>query len=196
MNNNKIIPVFFSCDDNFVKYTIISIHSIISNASKDNKYVIHILNTDISKEMKDIALGMANDNFEILFEDVTDYLKSISGKLPIRDYYSKTTYYRMFIAEMYPEYDKAIYIDSDTIVLGDIAELYKHELGDNYVGAANEQVMIQVDTYGEYVEKVLGIDRKNYFNAGLLLINCQQFRQNNVLDKFVELLYNCLLFFL
>ena len=65
MNNNKIIPVFFSCDDNFVKYTIISIHSIISNASKDNKYVIHILNTDISKEMKDIALGMANDNFEI-----------------------------------------------------------------------------------------------------------------------------------
>lgn len=190
MNNNKIIPVFFSCDDNFVKYTIISIHSIISNASKDNKYVIHILNTDISKEMKDIALGMANDNFEILFEDVTDYLKSISGKLPIRDYYSKTTYYRMFIAEMYPEYDKAIYIDSDTIVLGDIAELYKHELGDNYVGAANEQVMIQVDTYGEYVEKVLGIDRKNYFNAGLLLINCQQFRQNNVLDKFVELLYN------
>ena len=189
MNTNKRIPIFFACDDNFVKYTIVSIRSIMENASKDDKYVIHIMNTDICEEMKQVLFSIADDNFEIRFEDVTDYLKSISGKLPIRDYYSKTTYYRMFIAEMFPEYEKAIYIDSDTIVLGDISELYNHDLGDNYVGAANEQVMIQEDTYGEYVEKVLGIDRNHYFNAGLLLINCEAFRKNHVLDQFVELLH-------
>jgi lipopolysaccharide biosynthesis glycosyltransferase len=94
----------------------------------------------------------------------------------------------MFIAEMFPEYEKAIYIDSDTIVLGDIAQLYHKELGDNYVGAANEQVMIQTDVYGEYVEKVLGINRNQYFNAGLLLINCNAFRENKILEKFTELL--------
>ena len=188
--SKNIIPIFFSCDDNFVKYTIVSLKSIMENASKEYKYVIHILNTDISEKMKKIVLDMENDNFEILFEDVTDYLKSISGKLPIRDYYSKTTYYRMFIAEMYPEYDKAIYIDSDTIVLGDISELYNHDIGDKYVGAARDQVMVQTDVYGEYVEKVLGIDRNNYFNAGILLMNCEQFRNNKALDRFVELLYD------
>ena len=42
-------------------------------------------------------------------------------------------------------------------MLGDISELYLEELGDAYVGAAHEQVMIQVDTYGEYVEKVFSM---------------------------------------
>ena len=189
MNSNKIIPIFFACDDNFVKYTMVSMRSIMDNTSRDYKYVIHILNTNICDEMKKAVMDMAEENFEIRFEDVTDYLTSISDKLPIRDYYSKTTYFRMFIAEMFPEYEKAIYIDSDTIVNGDISELYLHDLKDNYVGAANEQVMIQENVYGEYVEKVLGIDRYHYFNAGLLLINCEQFRKNHVLDQFVDLLH-------
>lgn len=189
MRRNNIIPIFFACDDNFVKYTMVSMRSIMDNASKDYQYVIHILNTNICDEMKKAVKDMENDNFTIRFEDVTDYLTSISDKLPLRDYYSKTTYFRMFIAEMFPEYEKAIYIDSDTVVPGDISELYFHDLKDNYVGAANEQVMIQENVYGEYVEKVLGIDRYHYFNAGLLLINCEQFRENHVLDQFVDLLH-------
>lgn len=189
MRRNNIIPIFFACDDNFVKYTMVSMRSIMDNASKNYQYVIHILNTNICDEMKKAVKDMENDNFTIRFEDVTDYLTSISDKLPLRDYYSKTTYFRMFIAEMFPEYEKAIYIDSDTVVPGDISELYFHDLKDNYVGAANEQVMIQENVYGEYVEKVLGIDRYHYFNAGLLLINCEQFRENHVLDQFVDLLH-------
>lgn len=188
MSSKKIIPIFFACDNNFVKYTVVSVKSIMENASKDERYIIYILNTDIREDMQQKIKAMSNDNFEIRFENVMSYLESVSEKLPIRDYYSKTTYYRMFIAEMFPQYDKAIYIDSDTVVLGDIAELYHHELGDCYVGAAHEQVMIQVDTYGRYVEEVMGIDRNNYFNAGLLLINCEQFRQNKILEKFVKLL--------
>lgn len=189
MNSSKHIPIFYACDDNFVKYTIVSIRSMMEHASKDERYVIHIMNTDICQEMKEILFSMENDRFQIRFDDVSDYLKSIHQKLPIRDYYSKTTYFRMFIAEMFPEYDKAIYIDSDTIVLGDISELYHHELGDNYVGAATDQVMIQVDTYGTYVEKVIGIDRHHFFNAGVLLINCRQFREHSVLNQFIELLH-------
>ena len=185
---NKHIPIFYACDDNFVKFTMISMKSMMENASKDYEYVIHILYSDISDEMKQEVLNMKTDNFEVQFDDVTDYMKSINDKLPIRDYYTKTTYYRLFIAEMFKDYDKAIYIDSDTIVLGDISKLYSYELGDNYVGAANEQVMIQIDTYGEYVEKVLGINRHEFFNAGLLVINCEQFRKQKVLNQFVRLL--------
>lgn len=188
MDSKKIIPIFFACDDNFVKYTVVSIKSIMENASRDEKYIIHILHTDIREDMQGKIMAMSDDNFDIRFENVMNYLESVSEKLPIRDYYSKTTYYRMFIAEMFPEYDKAIYIDSDTVVLGDMAELYHHELGDNYVGAAHEQAMVQVDTYGRYVEEVMGIDRNNYFNAGLMVINCEQFRKNHILEKFVELL--------
>lgn len=183
------IPIFYACDDAFVKYTIVSLYSIIENASRNYRYLVHILHTEISEEMKQKVYELANDNFEIIFVDVTDYLRSISDKLPLRDYYSKTTYYRLFIAEMYPEITKAIYIDSDTVVQGDISKLYMINIQDAYVGACHEQVMIQVEEYGDYVEKVVGVSRYNFFNAGLLLINCEQFRLHFVLDKFVDYLH-------
>lgn len=189
MSNQNVIPIFYACDDNFVKYTVVSFQSMKEHASRDRKYCIHVLHTNISKEMQDVMYAMQDEQFQVCFDDVTEYLKSINDKLPLRDYYSKTTYFRLFIAEMFPEYDKAIYIDSDTVVLGDVAEVYAFELGENYVGAAREQVMIQTDVYGTYVEKVLGIDRNEYFNAGMLVINCRQFRAQHVLDQFVELLH-------
>ncbi len=187
--NNQPIQIFYACDDNFVKYTIVSLHSMQKNASKDYKYHVHILHTDISEEMKKIVLGMQDKNFEISFDDVTEYLTSISDKLPLRDYYSKTTYYRLFIAEMFPEYDKAIYVDSDTVVQGDISELYRINIDDAYVGACHEQAMLQEDVYGTYVEKVVGVPRYNFFNAGMLVINCDRFRIRFVLDKFIEYLH-------
>ena len=153
--DKPIIPIFYACDDAFVKYTIVSLHSMIKNASRERKYHVYVLHTSISAGMKKKLSKLANDSFEISFEDVTDYLHSIADKLPIRDYYSKTTYYRLFIAEMFPEYDKAIYIDSDTVVQGDISKLYAIDIGDNYVGGCHEQAMVQVDVYGTYVEKVM-----------------------------------------
>ena len=187
--DKQIIPVFYACDDNFVKYTIVSLRSMMANASREHVYHIYILHTEISEGMKQKVLEMANENFIISFENVTEYLESISDKLPIRDYYSKTTYYRLFIAEMFSDYDKAIYIDSDTVVQGDISELYHIDIKDAYVGACHEQAMVQVDEYGTYAERVVGVSRYNFFNAGMILINCHQFRIRFVLDKFIQYLH-------
>ena len=188
MTDKKIVPIFYACDDAFVKFTIISIRSMLENASPDRFYRFHILITDVSERSRRVAKELERENAEIIFEDVTSYLTAIEKKLPLRDYYSKTTYYRLFIADMFPQYDKAIYIDSDTVVLSDISELYDTDLKDNYVGAVTERVMTDIDVYGRYVEQVLGIDRYAYFNAGLLLLNCKQFRKNDLLKKFGDLL--------
>ena len=186
--SKETVPVFFACDDNFVKYTMVAITSLKANASRDRQYDIHILLIKISDVMKKKCLALADDTFRISFDDVTDYMKSISYKMPIRDYYSKTTYYRLFIAEMFPQYDKAIYIDSDLVVNGDISELYDIDITGCYVGATFEQVM-RVDIFAEYSEKALGISREDYFNAGVLLINCEMWRNEKVLDQFIKLLH-------
>ncbi len=189
MSDKPIVPVFFACDDNFVKFTIVAITSLKANADTEHFYDIHILYTDMSRDMKEATLALADENIGITFDDVTHFLKAVNYRLHVRDYYSKTTYYRLFIPDLYPEYDKAIYIDSDTAILGNVAEMYNYDIGDNYVGACNEQAMIQSDVFGTYVEKVLGCDRYNYFNAGVMLINCKQFREQHVLDKFIKMLH-------
>ena len=60
----KEIPIFYACDDAFANYTIVSLSSMIKNASKDYIYKIYILHTDISKEMIDKTLALENDNFK------------------------------------------------------------------------------------------------------------------------------------
>ena len=186
--NEQIIPVFFAVDDNFIKYMIVSMKSMIENSDATKHYNFHILNTYISEKWKNKVLELKQNNIDIYFNNVDSYLESISDKLPLRDYYSKTTYFRLFIAEMFPQYEKAIYIDSDTIVVGDISKLYNHDLKDNYVGACTDQVFNQIELYGDYAEKVLGINRKLVFNAGMMLINCKLFRENKMLDRFINLL--------
>jgi len=183
-----IIPVFYSCDDIFAPYMIVSLTSLLKNCSKQRRYIIHILSTGLSDDIQKAALSLKSDYVDIRFENVSRYIGAIENKLPIRDYYTKTTYYRFFIAEMFPDYDKALYIDSDTVVLGDISELFDTDLTDYYVAAAHEQAMLQVEAYGNYVEKVCGIDRNAYFNAGILLINARLFREKAILKKFAQLL--------
>ncbi len=185
---NEIIPIFYACDDNFIKYTVVSLRSIIKNADKARSYHIYVLHHGVSDEMSDALLSMQNESFTVSFVDVTKYLASIEDRLPVRHYYTKTTYFRFFIAEMFPEYEKAIYIDSDTVCQGDIAALYDTDIGDAYVGACHEQAMEQVDVYGTYCEKVVGVSRHSFFNAGLMLLNCAAFRTYQILDKFIHLL--------
>lgn len=183
------IPIFFACDEGFVKYTMVSMKSIMENADRSRKYHIYILHMGITEATQAKVLAMADEEFTIDFVDVTDKMKSIADKLPIRDYYSNTTYFRLFIPDMFPQYRKALYIDSDTIVVGNIAELYDHKLGKLYAGVCPDRVVAQTDILGDYVEKVLGVKRTRYFNAGVMLMNCSQFRENHLLDEFLEMLH-------
>jgi lipopolysaccharide biosynthesis glycosyltransferase len=184
----QIIPVFFACDEGFVKYMMVTLRSVMDNASRDYGYRIYVLNTGISSKSRAMVEAMMDEDFSVFFVDVSPYLDNLKEKLPLRDYYSMTTYYRLFIAELYPEYEKVFYLDSDTVVLGDISKLYQYDLKGCYVGAVNDQLVQQIDVFGRYVEEVLGINRNLYFNAGVLLLNCRALRDTGFLDRFIELI--------
>ena len=68
---NKI-PVFYACDDNFVKYTMVSLQSMMDHASKEVQYEIHVLHTNISEEMQKKMYAMENANFSVQFDHVTE----------------------------------------------------------------------------------------------------------------------------
>ncbi len=185
---NRIIPIFLAADDKYVKYMMVTMQSIIENATNKFLYRIYILHTDISESNQVLVKSMEKLNVRIEFVDVVSELNRISKKIAVRDYYTATTYYRIFIPELFPEYDKVLYVDSDTVIREDISGLYRYTLGKNYIGAVRDQLVVQTDIYGDYVEKVLGISRGAYFNAGVVLINCDEFRKQNMLKRFIELL--------
>lgn len=185
--SSKTIPLVFAVDDNYAPFLGVTLKSIIENSSKEFLYKIYVLNTGLTARNVKRISALALDNFEIKYIDVNNELCKIRDRLFIRDYYTNTTYYRFFIPELFPEYDKVLYLDSDIVVLDDIAKLYNTDIGDNLLGAVQEEVMANVEVFGNYVEEGLGIACKNYFNAGVALLNLKELRSFNILQKFLAM---------
>jgi lipopolysaccharide biosynthesis glycosyltransferase len=189
MNNEKVIPVFFAVDDVYIPFLAVALQSLVDNSSSQYQYSLKILNTNISNDNKDKIKKYERETVDIEFVDLNYYIGKVKDKLYTRDYYSKTTYFRLFIPELYPQYTKAVYLDSDIIILSDIAELYNIDMEDNLVAAAPDDVIQTYEVFQEYAEKVVGVtDYKRYFNAGVLLMNLDELRKFNFQEKFIYLL--------
>ena len=52
MENKKNIPIFYACDEGFVKFSIVSIFSLMQNASPDYTYTIYILHSGIPADQQ------------------------------------------------------------------------------------------------------------------------------------------------
>ncbi|WP_022931515.1 glycosyltransferase family 8 protein [Treponema bryantii] len=188
MKKTKEIPVCFATDDNYVPFLAVAVSSLLDNASKENFYRIFVLITELKQDNIDKIKALETENSEITFISLAKEMDKIKDMFHLRDYYSKETYYRIFIPNLFPYYKKVLYLDCDITVLGDVAELYNHHIHGFYVGAAVEEVMQTYEVFGNYVEKADGIKRENYFNAGILLINCRRWRNKLIAERFVDLL--------
>lgn len=187
--NRKEIPVFFAVDDNYCPFLAVALQSLIDNSSMDYVYLIKVLNTNISAENKKKIAKYERENVDIEFVDLNYYIQKIEDKLYTRDYYSKTTYFRLFLPELYPQYDKVLYLDSDIVILDDIADLYNTDMGDNLVAGAPDDVIQSKKVFRDYAENVVGVaDYRRYFNAGVLLMNLDELRKFKFLEKFIYLL--------
>ena len=183
------VKVVFAVDDRYIPFLAVAIESLVNHSSKENNYLIKILHTDVSNVNKRKIEKYKADNISIEFVDLNYYIEKVKDKLYTRDYYTNTTYFRLFLPELYPQYNKVLYLDSDIVILDDIAKLYNINMGDNLVAAAPDDIIQSNKVFQDYVEKVVGVsDYKHYFNAGILLMNLDQLRKFKFQDKFLYLL--------
>lgn len=185
---SREIPIFFSTDDNYIPYLDVAITSLITNASKNDTYRIIVLNTGLKSE--NIAKVKMNERegFSIEFIDISEYVRNIKSCFKNVYHFSIASYYRLFIASLFPQYDKIVYLDCDIVILGDISELYHVNLGNNILGAVCDQYVPHTVEFRDYVQTALGLIPDKYVNTGVLVINLNEFRKNNIEEKFIELI--------
>ena len=186
--SRTVIPVFFAVDDHYAPYLAVALRSLIDNASCEYDYRIHILITALSEDNVAHLCGMSTSHVHIQTVDVSEKIRTLSDRLHLRDYYTKATYYRFFIPELFPEYSRALYLDCDIAVCGDISRLYHAPIGDCMLGAVPDDMISDFEVFGDYAETVVGVPRSHYFNAGILVMNLDKMRRYNLNGAFVELL--------
>jgi lipopolysaccharide biosynthesis glycosyltransferase len=149
------------------------------------------LNTGLCEDNKKRLVSIAeelSDDLSVEYVDVADRMDKIKDKTALRDYYTNTTYFRIFIPSLFPQYEKVLYLDSDLIFLDDVSKLYNVDVKGNIFAAVHEEAMSEFDVLGVYSEQFLGIERMRYFNAGILVINTEEYRKADIENKFINLM--------
>lgn len=54
-----------------------------------------------------------------------------------------------------------MYLDADIVVLGDVADLYNHQLNDKYLGVIKDDVVNSYEEFRRYSKDGLGIQHIN-----------------------------------
>ena len=100
--------------------------------------------------------------FEIT-EDKGNLLKDFTKEFCGFQHVSTACFLRLLIPKLFPNFDRALYVDCDTRCLGDISELYNSSFEDNYL------MGVRGIAYSDMQAKQLGIPY--YVNSGVLLFN-------------------------
>jgi len=191
----KVIPIFLTITNDYAPYAACSVASIIKHADPERYYRIIILHDGLNFHNYYHLRRLVTRNCEIQFHRITHniylraIIKSCSSKTGSGDFFSSAVYfYRLFIARLYPQYERAIYIDSDTVALDDIAELFDLDIGDDAVAALVDPKVSDIPEFRAYVENALGVPAKEYVNSGVLLMNLKKLRKIHFLSRMVKII--------
>ena len=189
-----IVPVVFAADGNYVHMLSSTIHSMMANASPDRYYDILVLERGISTEDKRVMQQVYGKpgKVSLRFHNVRRIIESFDLATN-NAHISIETYYRFLVQQLLPHYGKVLYLDSDLIVQGDVAQLYDTDLGDNLLAAVRDLDFLgNVNMKGgerlRYAKEVLGMDDPYaYFQAGVLLLNTDALRELHTVREWLDL---------
>lgn len=195
--HTKIVPVFLTINSNYASYAAAAIHSLTEHTNPKRYYKVIILHDGLNLVNRWRLRNLVTKNVSLQFKKITHslYLKIIIAYCTKRrkgagDFFAKAVYYyRFFIPRLFPMYGKAVYIDSDTILRGDIAELFDLELGkENVVAAMVDPKVTVVPEFRDYVNKAIGVPHTEYVNDGVIVMDLKKMRKMKYLQQMVDLI--------
>jgi lipopolysaccharide biosynthesis glycosyltransferase len=169
------IPIVYCFDEDYAAYAAVSILSAFQNCSSPI-LVYCITNSNNDETLKPLA------NLKELYSIDIKIIKN-DGEIfsTWKEFFhiSKATYLRLLIPSLIP-CKKVIYLDCDTLVLGDISKLFEIDLGLRAVGGV-------YDPRGSKSSILTRVSNDTYINAGVLVMDLEMLRKMQFLEKCITL---------
>lgn len=180
------MDICFSLDNNYSMQLGVCIASILKNINIDEKFNFYVLDAGISSlNKKKISMLKKIKDFNITYVNV-DEDKFRNCPFPQTEIHRNklipmASYYRLVLPSLFPNLDKMLYLDVDTIVLNNLDVLYNTDITDYYAAMALD---------AERKDNAPRLHTDKYFNAGILLLNLKKLREDNIEQKFFDYIDN------
>jgi len=178
----KKIKIISVSDDNYSQHLGVMLYSLFKNYLSDEKLDVYIIDGGIFSENKYKIEDIGREfNIPITFLKIS---KKIYQNFKISHHINSSTYYRISIPEIIDSsIKKVIYLDCDLIIREDISKLWYTDISEYFLAA------VENPNFNRYADLKIPVNSK-YFNAGVMLINLEKWRQYNISTQVIEFIKN------
>lgn len=167
--------ILYTLNDKFVPQVAGGICSICENNKDVDDINFYLISKGISeKNKKELEKFVKKYNRNIEIKELGNIKEYFDFEFDTTGWNS-IVLARLILDKFLPEdVDKVLYLDGDTIVRGELKELWNTNLEDYILAASIEP------TVDRERKMNLGLEYLPYYNAGVLLINLKKWREENV----------------
>ncbi|MBP5352863.1 MAG: glycosyltransferase family 8 protein [Alphaproteobacteria bacterium] len=177
----KTAHIALITDSNYVMPTIVAVKSMLFHKAENVVYHVYIVTTNLTAEDVAKLQSLQRHDFYIQIVNREDLIAQYMTLMQHR-HVSHAALLKFFLPQIFPQLDKILYIDSDVLVQGDLSALYATDIGTSYAGVVRDTLSV----LGREYMQSLGIANKYYFNSGVLLLNLQKFREDDICQKLID----------
>ncbi|WP_417801196.1 glycosyltransferase family 8 protein [Tenacibaculum sp.] len=175
-----IYNILLTSNDSFSQHCGVCIISLLKNNIKSNFHIV-VAGVSLSNESKN-NLFKCIEGFNNVQLEIIDFSSERLQPFPLINQYNKDIYLRFWVDEFFGKQEKRVlYIDSDTIVVGDISELFELTYDDFVIGAVDIP-------FSDSHNRCHLPTEYNYFNSGVLLFNLDAWREGQYRDVLLQFL--------
>lgn len=176
--------VLYLSDNNYAVFLGVSITSLFENNCSAENLIVYIIDDNITRDNKDIILSIGEKyGRKIVFLDISEGIRKLRNMGAPLYRGSYTTYLKLFTFALLPDdVHRILFIDTDTVVVGDISEIDDINMEGNPVSAV-------IDNLAAPDKRCLGYSREDlWFNMGVMLVDvdlwksmgCEQIMMNTM----------------
>ncbi|MCY2974888.1 MAG: glycosyltransferase family 8 protein [Planctomycetota bacterium] len=196
---NDEVAIVVAADNGYAMPLAVAVRSVIDTLGENKHLKAYIIDGGISDENRKRCLASWESfNTSIVWLKPE---KDLLNQFVSSDHFTVATYYRLFVSELLPSsLPRVIYLDPDMLCMESVSQIYNIDLHGNPIAAAQDVYCPFIDNriamgnYSDAMPYVYGLvaipdadERKTpptqpYFNAGLLVMDLDQFRKNKIAD--------------
>ena len=165
MNNSVHIALI--TDSNYILPTMVCLQSMFTNKNENSLYDIYILSDNIKPEHVKNLEKFSKDNFVVKVLQIENKYKDLENK---NDYVTNSAFLKFDIPNILNEFEKILYIDTDTVILKDLFDLYNTNIENSIAGVVK-------DVGDIFYKRSKDLSLINYFNSGVILYNAKKYRE-------------------
>ena len=174
------VNLVYMSDSKYLPYMMVSLNSAIKHKKTDTEYNVYVIAKNFTPSDDENLQKMAEDKVKINIIPAKNLNVNTANLGRFSSF--AITLQKLFIADYLAHEDKILYLDADTLVQQDLAEVYKLDISDKYAAAVKDGLMYQ---YPQHIVEIGLADINFYFNSGVMLLNLEKIRQDEIMHKSV-----------